>query len=282
MRVSRRRACSGGRSARSGRACSRARRASKATGTGSPCSSGGLVGAAEAVEVEGAAGLGAGAGEAVAAEGLHADHGTDDVAVDVDVAGADAGEVLGHLLVDAGVQAVGQAVAGGVDGFDDLRQVGFLVAQDVEDGAEHLALQLGEVADLEHGGGDEGAGSAVGELRLVVPLGGALHAVDVGLELALRLGVDDRADVGRELRRVADGELVHGALEHGDGAVGHVLLEVEDAQGRAALAGAVEGGGQHVADDLLGQRGAVDDHARSGRRSRRSGRCRRRARRACG
>ena len=117
-----------------------------------------FVGAAEAVEVEGAARLGAGAGEAVAAEGLHADHGTDDVAVDVEIAGADAGQVLGHLLVDAGVQAVGQAVAGGVDGLDHLRQVGFPVAQDVEDGAEHLALQLGEVADLEHGRGDEGAG----------------------------------------------------------------------------------------------------------------------------
>ncbi len=42
--------------------------------------------------------------------------------------------------------------------------------------------------------------------------------------------------------------------------VGDVVLHEEHAQGRAALPGAVEGGGQHVGDDLLGQGRGIDDH----------------------
>ena len=50
------------------------------------------------------------------------------------------------------------------------------------------------------------------------------------------------------------------AFQHGEDAVGHVFLHAEHTQGRAALAGAVEGGHQHVADDLLGQSRGVHDH----------------------
>ena len=39
-----------------------------------------------------------------------------------------------------------------------------------------------------------------------------------------------------------------------------VVLNAEDAQRRAALAGAVERGGERIGDDLLGERRAVDDH----------------------
>ncbi len=42
--------------------------------------------------------------------------------------------------------------------------------------------------------------------------------------------------------------------------LGDVLLHVEHAQRRAALAGALEGRGDDVAHRLLGQRGRVDDH----------------------
>lgn len=52
----------------------------------------GLLGA-EAVQVVRAAGLGAGAGEAFAAEGLHADHGTDLIAVDGRVCPIDPEEI---------------------------------------------------------------------------------------------------------------------------------------------------------------------------------------------
>ena len=49
-------------------------------------------------------------------------------------------------------------------------------------------------------------------------------------------------------------------LQHRDDALGHILLHEQQARRRAALAGAVEGGGQHIAHRLLGQRRAIDDH----------------------
>ena len=42
--------------------------------------------------------------------------------------------------------------------------------------------------------------------------------------------------------------------------VGDVFLEEQHAQGRAALAGAVEGRCQHVARHLFGQRRRIHDH----------------------
>ena len=84
--------------------------------------------------------------------------------------------------------------------------------------------------------------------------------LDMRLDDALGLGGDHRADIDGEPVGAADGELVQRALQHGERAVGDILLQAEHAQRRAALAGAVEGRGEHVADDLLGERRAVDDH----------------------
>src|SRR5262249_41864342 len=47
---------------------------------------------------------------------------------------------------------------------------------------------------------------------------------------------------------------------HGHQPVGDVLLDEEDAGGGASLTGAVEGGGQDVANRLLRQGGGIDDH----------------------
>src|SRR5690606_41257348 len=65
-----------------------------------------------------AAGLGAGAGLVLAAEGLHAHHRADLVAVDVDVTHLRALHDALDGLVDARVDAQGQPDAGGVDGID--------------------------------------------------------------------------------------------------------------------------------------------------------------------
>ena len=80
------------------------------------------------------------------------------------------------------------------------------------------------------------------------------HARFVLLERCLRLGVDHRADIGRVVERIADHELARRAEQHVDHAPGHVLLEEEHAERRAALAGAVEGRGQRIVHHLLRQR----------------------------
>src|SRR6185312_3635150 len=67
--------------------------------------------AGEAQQVVRAAGLGAGAGKALAAERLHADHRADLVAVDVAVADAGVAADVFHGVVDAAVHAQREAVA---------------------------------------------------------------------------------------------------------------------------------------------------------------------------
>ena len=55
-------------------------------------------------------------------------------------------------------------------------------------------------------------------------------------------------------------QLAHRALEHGQQAIGHVVLHAQHAQGRAALPGAVVRRGEHVGHHLLGQGRGVDEH----------------------
>ena len=128
----------------------------------------------------------------------------------------------------------------------------------MQHGAEDFALQLIEPLNLDQRGRDERAvrrrlGQRARGLVHGMPLGA--HGVDVALDARVRLGVDHRADVDRQRGGVADGGLIHRALEHGDDALGHVVLHAQHAQSGAALAGGIEGRGHHVLHHLFGQGG---------------------------
>ena len=212
----------------------------------------------EAAQIVRTAGLRPGAGKPLAAEGLRADHGADLVAVDIDVAGMDAvDEMLGAAL-DAGVQAEGEPKTLGVDGADDGIDLVGLEGGDMQHRPEHLALHLLDPLHAEHRGSDEAA-----VLRHVQPgkqLAVALHLRAIVADGLLRLVVDDGADIRCDLPGVADGERFKRALQHRQRLCLHILLHVEHAQRRTALAGALEGGGQDVAHRLLGQRGGIHHH----------------------
>src|SRR3546814_14473296 len=109
------------------------------------------------MEIPWAASLRSGARQPLAAEGLHADHGADLVAVDVDVADAStSGDAL-HRRIDAAVDAEGQAIAGPVDRVHDTVDAVAVEARDVEDRPEALPLPLGDGIDLEGPRRQEGA-----------------------------------------------------------------------------------------------------------------------------
>jgi hypothetical protein len=72
--------------------------------------------------------------------------------------------------------------------------------------------------------------------------------------------VDDGADIGAGIGRIADDQSVHRAGQHLQRALRDILLQDEQAQRRAALAGRAEGRGDDVLHDLLGQSGGIDDH----------------------
>ena len=129
----------------------------------------------------------------------------------------------------------------------------------MQDRPEHFLGQILGAGQLEHVRGHVAAlrGGAAGEMhRFRLPL----HRRDMRLQPLFRLRVDDRADMNGEIARITQPQFAGGACDHGDHAIGHILLHEEQAQGRAALAGGAEGAHDHVICDLLGESGGIDDH----------------------
>src|SRR5690606_38005402 len=164
-------------------------------------------------------------------------------------------------FVDARVQAECESVSGGIDGVEYLGQVVAFIAQDVQYGAEHLAFKPRDAVDFNEGGGDEGAElRAGGQGQLQHAHAGVAHLLHVFFDIACGIDVDDRADVGGKPVGVADTQLVHRPTQHGQQAIGAVVLHAQHTQRGAALAGGIKGGSEYVIHHLLGQRGGVHHH----------------------
>src|SRR5215210_3039932 len=154
-------------------------------------------------QVVGAAGLGVCAAHAEAPEGLDADEGACDAAVEVDVASLElpacALEVVAVLGVDAAREAVG-AVVGDAEGFVEVAGL-----YDGEDGAEDLlARNPGSALDLEDGRADEVAAlrvSGVFAEHAIALLLAHTHVTRHLLELRL---ANDGSDVHIGAFRAAD------------------------------------------------------------------------------
>src|SRR3546814_1719340 len=113
----------------------------------------------------------------LAAEGLHADHGADLVAVDVDVADAStSGDAL-HRRIDAAVDAEGQAIAGPVDRVHDTVDAVAVEARDVEDRPEDLPFQLGDGIDLEGARREERSEEHTSELQSLMRISSAVFCL---------------------------------------------------------------------------------------------------------
>ncbi len=226
----------------------------------------------QAQQVQRAARLRAGARQALAAERLHAHHRADDIAVHVQVAHVRTLDDMRDGLVDAGMDTQRQAIAGAVDLLDEPGQASAirilgraLPAHHVQHRAEDLARQVRQAVEFDHSGRHEGAVRAGSRHRRVhrrLMHASALgaHRVDMAGDAVARLGVDHRADVGGQAVRIAHRQLGHAALEHGEHAVGHIVLQAQHAQRRAALPRRIESRRQHIRHHLLGQRRRVDDH----------------------
>ena len=131
----------------------------------------------------------------------------------------------------------------------------------MQDRAEVLALQVEYRIHLDNGRRDEAAriGTAM-EPPPPYRQTAFLPARDVTFERRLGIGVDHRADIGRQMFGIADGQRLEPAANHLQHLVIDVVLDIKDAERRAALSRALEGAGNDVARDLFGQRGGIDDH----------------------
>ena len=92
----------------------------------------------QTVQVQRAAGFRAGARQAFAAERLYADHRTNHVTVDIQVADFGAFGHPGDGFIDTGVNAQRQAITGGVDLIDQRVQIVALEAHHVQHRAKDL------------------------------------------------------------------------------------------------------------------------------------------------
>jgi hypothetical protein len=127
--------------------------------------------------------------------------------------------------------------------------------------AENLVPQFRQARDLDDRRRHEGAVRAIGGKRQPeYRLAARVHIVDVAQQLLPRLRIDDRPDIDRQPVGRADRQFPQRAFQHAQRPVGDVLLEAEHAQGRAALAGAIECRHDDVLHHLLRQRAGIDDH----------------------
>ena len=102
----------------------------------------------------------------------------------------------------------------------------------MHDRAKHFFAQIGNAVDLNQSRGDEMAALRVFCWNgfLMQDLAFGLTLVDIRLQFFLRRFVDHRADIGGQIRRIANHEAVHCAFEHGQQLVGDVFLHVQHAQ----------------------------------------------------
>ena len=128
----------------------------------------------------------------------------------------------------------------------------------MQHGAKDFVRHLADAIHLQDGGGDESARFGRRKFLDQPPFPAGL--ADIGRDVGLRLGVDHGANVSRQRPRVAHGQRVHRAMQHGQDGGGNILLQIQTPQGRAALTGRLEGRGQNIPHHLFGQGGGINDH----------------------
>ncbi len=124
------------------------------------------------------------------------------------------------------MQAEGQSVAGRVHLVDQRIESFAVVAQDVQNRAKDFTLDIGDGTDLDQCGSDEGAVAGfVGQRQRLHRMAPLAHGLDMGAERGLGLRADDGADIHVQPVGSANRQLPHRATQHGQGAIGDVVLE---------------------------------------------------------
>ena len=136
------------------------------------------------------------------------------------------------------------------------------IAQHMQHRAEHFAIQHVDGGDLDDRRGDEKPGKRrFSEIRRINREAALTHRRDMAVHPVARLGADQRADIGAEPVRGA--HVQNSAIaprEHRHQPGRDFILHQQNAQGRAALPGGIEGGGDDIGHRLLRQSGGIDDH----------------------
>ena len=138
-----------------------------------------------------------------------------------------------------------------------LVEVAALPGGDVEQGAEPFAPR-------DPRSRRSGSGSAARTALRPAPVRSCIQRSCIAarwpISLSKRGPVDDRPDIGARIGGSPTISASIAPVEHLERPLGDILLQHEQAQGRAALAGRAEGRSDDVLHHLLGERGGIDDH----------------------
>ena len=163
-----------------------------------------------------------------------------------------------HPVVNPGVQTKGQPIARSIDRVDHGVEFMAFEGRHMQNGAEDFALHVSNAVHPQDCRADEGATFGRFEVRNDTAFGaGGFDMLD---DPFARGVVDNGANIGRQMPRIAHVQRLHGAREHADQVFGDVFLHIEAAHGGAALAGRLESAFDDGLHRLFGQGGAVDDH----------------------
>ncbi len=166
-----------------------------------------------------------------------------------------------HAGIDTGMQPHGQAIAGRIDPADHRIDLFRSERHNMQDGAENLPFQRIDPVDAISGGRHEAAVIRRRRKRqLADQLARRLQPGGMGLNHLFRLRVNNRADIDGDIPRVADFKLAHGAVQHADHLIRHILLHIQNPEGRTTLPRRLEGRRDNIADRLLGQGAGINDH----------------------
>ena len=195
----------------------------------------------EATEIKRTASLRARAGQTTATERLDAHNRTDNVAIDIDVANADAISNVSDSFIKTRMQAESQAIAGCIDVIDQAVHVVTLVAHNMQNRTKHFTLQITQTVDLDDGWRNESALPGFRSKRKLLHLTTHIaHRLNVLLDDVLGFRRDNSANINFQLVSAANGQFLERALEHGQNAISNIFLQAKNAQSRTTLTGTVE------------------------------------------
>ena len=167
------------------------------------------------MQVKRAAGLGSGAGFAFAAEGLHAHHGPDHVAVHIDIAcmRMRGDEIDG--FIDPAMDAERQSIASRIDTLDQGVQLVAPESYNVKTGPNTSRSSSAILPiSISVGGTKVPAFAILRQRQLEDIVTCRAHAVDMREQPLPCLGIDHRADIGGQPGRIPKREFLHRVLQH--------------------------------------------------------------------
>ena len=212
----------------------------------------------ELAEIERSTSLGTRAGQALPPKRLRSHHRANLVTVDIDIANVR----LVDYLLDPGVypcmQAEGKTVAVPIDVGQHLFYLCSCIRCDMQYRSKDFTADVTNTRHFNDGGPDKVSFS--GNIQLFQQPPCSLLALTVTVDLCQCRGINDRADIGRNIKRISQLQFIHCTEKQFQHPVLYVLLEIKDAKRGTTLAGTLKSRDQHITYHLFGQRGGIHQH----------------------